>query len=64
MDPITLTFGSVLGLVIFIVTLVSIVRNPNHGGLGKFVWILVAFFLSIIGSILWLLFGRGKVPKR
>ncbi|TAJ49737.1 MAG: hypothetical protein EPO52_01925 [Herbiconiux sp.] len=62
MEPISFTFG-VVGLIIFIVTVVSIVRNPNHGGVGKFVWILVAFFLSIIGSILWLIFGRGRVNK-
>ncbi len=62
MDPITL--GSVVALVIFVITVISIVRNPNHGGGGKLLWILIAFFLSILGSILWLLFGRGKVPKR
>lgn len=55
-------FG-IVGLIIFIVTVVSIVNNPNHGGLGKFVWILVAFFLSILGSILWFIFGRGRVNK-
>ena len=64
MEPVSLTIGSLIVLVIFIVTVVSIVKNPNHGGLGKFVWILVAFFLSILGSILWLIFGRGRVPKR
>ncbi|WP_395639036.1 PLDc N-terminal domain-containing protein [Pseudolysinimonas sp.] len=64
MDPITLSIGSILGLIIFIVTVVSIVNNPNHGGVGKFVWILVAFFLSILGSLLWLIFGRGRVPKK
>lgn len=63
MDPITLG-GSIIGLIIFIATVVSIVNNPNHGGLGKFVWILVALFLSVIGSILWLIFGRGRVAKR
>jgi len=63
MDPITWTIGGVIGLIIFIVTVVSIVNNPNHGGVGKFIWILVAFFLSILGSILWLIFGRGKVAK-
>jgi hypothetical protein len=63
MDPITWTIGGVVGLIIFIITVVSIVKNPNHGGVGKFVWILVAFFLSAIGSILWLLFGRGRVNK-
>jgi len=62
MEPISFTFG-VVCLIIFIVTVVSIVRNPNHGGVGKFVWILVAFFLSILGSILWLIFGRGRVSK-
>lgn len=62
MEPVSFTFG-IIGLVIFIVTVVSIVRNPNHGGVGKFVWILVAFFLSILGSILWLIFGRGRVNR-
>jgi Phospholipase_D-nuclease N-terminal len=59
MEPVSFSFGLV-GFVIFIVTVVSIVRNPNHGTGGKFLWILIAFFLSIIGSILWLLIGRGK----
>jgi hypothetical protein len=63
MEPISFSFG-IVGLVVFIVTVVSIVKNPNHGGLGKFIWILVAFFLSILGSILWLIFGRGRVNKR
>ena len=62
MDPITIG-GGVLGLIIFIVTVVSIVNNPNHGGVGKFIWILVAFFLNFVGSILWMIFGRGKVNK-
>ncbi|MGK2936990.1 MAG: PLDc N-terminal domain-containing protein [Solirubrobacteraceae bacterium] len=64
MDPITWSIGGLIGLVIFVVTVVSIVNNPNHGGLGKLIWILVTFFLSVLGSILWLIFGRGKVSKR
>jgi len=63
MDPVTLTFSGIIGLVIFIITVVSIVKNPNHGGFGKFIWILVALLLSVLGSILWLIFGRGKVRK-
>jgi phospholipase D-like protein len=63
MDPITVGVGGLLGLIIFIITVVSIVGNPNHGVLGKFLWILVAFFLSVLGSILWLIFGRGKVTR-
>lgn len=63
MEPVSASIASVIALVIFIITVVSIVQNPNHGGLGKFVWILVAFFLSVVGSILWLIFGRGRVAK-
>ncbi|MDP3209521.1 MAG: PLDc N-terminal domain-containing protein [Rhodoglobus sp.] len=63
MDPITISL-STIGLIIFIITLVSIVGNPNHGAFGKFIWILVALFLSVLGSILWLLLGRGRVAKR
>ena len=64
MDPITASIAGLIGFVIFIVTLVSIVRNPNHGVFGKFIWILVALFLSVLGSILWLIFGRGRVSRR
>lgn len=61
MDPITGTIAGFIGFVIFIITLISILRNPNHGFFGKFVWILVALLLSVLGSILWLIFGRGRV---
>lgn len=64
MDPVTAGIGGVIGLIIFIVTIVSIVRNPNHGVVGKVLWILVALFLNLLGSILWLIFGRGRVPRR
>ena len=66
MDPISLGVGGggIVALIIFIVTVVSIVNNPNHGVGGKTLWIIVAFVFSILGSILWLIFGRGRVPKR
>jgi phosphoglycerol transferase MdoB-like AlkP superfamily enzyme len=54
---------SILIFIVFIITVVSIARNPNHGALGKFVWIVVAFFLSVLGSVLWLIFGRGRVNR-
>ncbi|MEA9983997.1 MULTISPECIES: PLDc N-terminal domain-containing protein [Subtercola] len=62
MEPISAGF-TLVGLIIFVVTVVSIAQNPNHGAVGKFVWILVAFFLSLLGSILWLIFGRGRVTR-
>ena len=63
MDPVTGTIAGIVGFVIFIATLISIVRNPNHGVFGKFLWILVALFLNLLGTILWLIFGRGRVRR-
>lgn len=63
MEPISFTLGSIVLFIIFIATLVSIVRNPNHGFVGKLVWIIVVLLTSFVGSILWLLFGRGKVTR-
>lgn len=58
MDPITGSLG-IVGLIVFVITVIDILRS-SHSGLGKLGWIAVAFFLSIIGSILWLLLGRKK----
>ena len=63
MEPISFTLGSIVLFIIFIATLVSIVRNPNHGFVGKLIWIIVVLLTSFVGSILWLLFGRGKVTR-
>lgn len=63
MDPVSISIGSLVGLIIFIATLVSIIRNPNHGVVAKFLWIVVALLLNVVGTILWLIFGRGRVPK-
>lgn len=63
MEPISATIGSIVLFVIFVATVISIVRNPNHGFGGKLVWFIVVLLLSVLGSILWLLFGRGKVTR-
>lgn len=58
MEPIT-GIGGLLGLIIFVVTAISILRS-NHSVGGKLLWLVVAFFLNFIGSILWILIGRKK----
>ena len=63
MEPISATIGGIVLFVIFVVTVISIVRNPNHGFVGKLVWFIVVLLLNFVGSILWLLFGRGKVTR-
>lgn len=63
MEPISATIGGIVLFIIFVATVVSIVRNPNHGFAGKLVWFIVVLVLNLLGSILWLLFGRGKVTR-
>ena len=63
MEPISASLGGLVLFVIFVVTVISIVRNPNHGFVGKLVWFIVVLLLNFVGSILWLLFGRGKVTR-
>lgn len=63
MEPISATIGGIVLFIIFVATVISIVRNPNHGFVGKLVWFIVVLLLNLVGSILWLLFGRGKVTR-
>ena len=60
MDPITAGLVGLLQLVLFIVALVSIIRNDNHGAIAKLIWILIIFFIPILGPIAWFLIGRGR----
>lgn len=47
------------GLVWLIVVLWAIIKiaQSDAGALSKAIWIVVVFFLPVIGLILWLLFG-------
>lgn len=51
--------GGIIAFIVFVITVVSIARS-NHSTLQKLVWVAVAFFLSIVGSILWFILGRNK----
>lgn len=49
-----------IGVLIFwIWTLVDILKNDFEGS-GKIVWLLVVFFLSLFGSLLYVLIGRKQ----
>ncbi len=46
-------------LVMFVVSLVEIVRHRRISGGGKVVWVLIAFAFPILGPILWFVWGRN-----
>ncbi|MEA2016882.1 MAG: PLDc N-terminal domain-containing protein [Campylobacterota bacterium] len=49
-----------LALIVFWVwTLIDILKNEFSGS-GKIVWLLVVFFLSLLGSILYVAIGRKQ----
>ena len=49
-----------LGIIVFwLWSLIDILKS-NFEGSGKIVWLLVVFFLSLLGSILYLFIGRKQ----
>jgi len=62
-DPQSLGFFGVIGLILGIWAIISIVQSERAGSLGKAIWIVVVLGLNWIGFFLWLLFGP-KAPKK
>lgn len=62
--------AAVLTLVLFVVTLVDIIRRPDDQVrfLPKFVWLIIAILIPFIGSLLWWALGRdwsqSSIPQR
>ncbi len=62
--------AGVLMLVLFVVTLVDIVRRPDDQVrfLPKFAWLIIAILIPFIGSLLWWALGRdwseSSLPQR
>ena len=51
------------GLTIFTVVDIALIDNARVKHLPKFVWIIGALFLTIVGSALWFLLGRERVAR-
>jgi len=52
------------GLIILILDIYAIVMILQSGakGIEKLIWVLVVFFLPLIGLIIWFFAGPGKKP--
>jgi hypothetical protein len=57
-----LPFGllGLLWFVLWIWALIDAIQNPRLSGNERIVWVLVIIFVPIIGSLLYLLVGRGR----
>ncbi len=55
--------GMLAYAVLFIGALISILCSAHTGGM-KLVWVIVAFAMPFIGSLLWFVIGRGDSLRR
>ncbi|MFC2187042.1 PLDc N-terminal domain-containing protein [Peijinzhouia sedimentorum] len=57
-------FGlGIIGTIIYIFTLIDVLRSSFSSSTDKLIWILVVIFLPLVGTILWFLIGRGKSTR-
>ncbi|TQM27917.1 phospholipase D-like protein [Microbacterium kyungheense] len=55
---------SVVWIVPFVITVVSIARNRVASGTAKAVWVLIPLLFPWLGLILWFTIGRKPAPAR
>lgn len=57
-------FGlGIIGTIIYIFTIIDVLRSNFTSSTDKLIWILVVILLPLIGTILWFLIGRGKSSR-
>ncbi len=49
-----------IGTIIYIFTIIDVVKSRFHRDTDKIVWLLVVILLPLLGTVLWFLIGRGK----
>ncbi|NLD11156.1 PLDc N-terminal domain-containing protein [Aminicella lysinilytica] len=50
----------ILQLVLAITAVVHVIRHPNYRFGNKVIWIIVVLCVSIIGPVVYFVFGRGE----
>lgn len=50
----------ILQLVLAITAVVHVIRHPNYRFGNKIIWIIVVLCISIIGPVVYFVFGRGE----
>lgn len=53
---------SVVWIIPFVITVISIARNQAASGTAKAVWVLVTLLFPWLGLVLWFTIGRKPVP--
>jgi prolipoprotein diacylglyceryltransferase len=61
--PIFMGLWFVIGIVVFIIVLIDILRRDDLYALEKILWILVVWFLGIIGAIIYYLLSKRNSKR-
>ena len=57
-------FGlGIIGTIIYIFTIIDVLRSNFSSSTDKLIWILVVILLPLIGTILWFLIVRAKSSR-
>ena len=49
-----------VNVVLFIWALINVIGTPMANSTNKLIWVLVILFLPLLGSLLWLLWGKNQ----
>ena len=50
----------ILEFILAITALIHVIKHPNYRFGNKAIWIIVVWFIQIIGTIFYFIFGRGE----
>jgi len=58
-------FGGLVVMALWIFCLIDVITTDEYAcrNLGKTMWVILVFFLPVIGSIVWLVAGRPQAEK-
>jgi prolipoprotein diacylglyceryltransferase len=59
--PIFMGLWFVIGIIVFIIVLIDILRRDDLDALEKILWILVVWFLGIVGAIIYYLLSKRNL---
>ncbi|MSS44498.1 hypothetical protein FYJ43_00125 [Cutibacterium sp. WCA-380-WT-3A] len=51
--------GTVISGIVFVMSLLSILRADHLTGTGKTIWIVICFCFPVVGPVVWFIAGRN-----
>ena len=59
-EILVILFIAIVPLILGLICLVDIIRSEFKGNSTKLIWVLIVLFAPVLGSLIYLLFGKGQ----